>query len=162
MNMGWVMAFAYPAASGFAWSAWVAAAVFAWHALAGLRFGFGTGAALAAYLGFWFLPWRFADTTWPDPPGLFSWPSLVLGLSLAAVVWWRREVLGMLVLIALCAASGYQLVLGWPFASSIQLGGLLLVAGFAALVGGVALNWWLSKKSVTSRATDTAQQEPPA
>ncbi len=126
---------------------------------------FATGAVLAFYVAAWSFDSVGTGGLTP-PPGLFEWPTLVTIAALLAVGWRLREPTAWLVLIGGVLWRWRELdIWRWLPETKLGKGVLLLVMGFAALVGGVAVNWWLRNPLNSSgerpEGNPPSQGEPP-
>ena len=91
------------------------------------------GAVLAAYVGVW--GWG-GQALWVSLPGF--WPSLVAASVLLALAWRMRmssaALVGVLCLVPMIIRVAPQTEFEWGVA--------VLSLGFAALLAGIAINWW--------------------
>lgn len=116
-------------------------AAFAFRAWREWRGSLATGAALAAYGGLWIRDWPGWGHPLPGP--IAQWQSLVLAIVLTLIAWRLGDRLAR-ALVATGAA--YGAALAWRrFAPIGELarGIAMLSAGFAFLLAGLAVNWWL-------------------
>jgi hypothetical protein len=133
---------ALPNPAALPYAALVAAAAFAYRAWREGRSSLATGAALALYGALWIRDWPGWGHALPALVPA-SWPTLGLAIALALIAWRLRDRLACALL---AAGAAYAAALAWPRVvprGELARGVALVAAGFALLVAGLAVNWWL-------------------
>ena len=117
------------------------------------------GAAFAVYAGLWLYGWQGWSHPMPDPPVLWSWQTIVLGVVLCLIGWFLRDPVVWAMLAVGVLYAGYRGVEQLFPKSELGLGILLLAAGFIAFGVGIAINWWF--RAAPAQAEAPASQERP-
>jgi hypothetical protein len=143
---------ALPVPAAMPYALCVVAMAFAWGVWRGTRGGLGTGAAFAVYAALWLSEWRGGGEPLPPLPDIVSWPTLALLVALAIAAWLARERAAMILLSAGTFGAAYDLALRLLPETELGLGILLLSVGFALLVIGLAVNWWLRARACADSA----------